>query len=266
MSMTRGRDAAYDLYLEGQNLFSVIERAHLEAALGKFREAAALAPDFARAWGHIAYCLAQIVVGGHERNREKAAKLLKEAEEIARKAVSLDARDYANFWDLAFVLLNQGQADEAYRTYEEALALFDCRTDKLDRRNDLLVEMAEAYVYAGDTDRAFELLNRAVHIPDWYRWIRAWAHFNRQEYKDAVAEISSMRKKCFDAGYVPDIQLLLAASHGYLGDVAEARAALDRLRKARPDWTLESELARNPFRDEKDRQHWEKGMRLAGFG
>lgn len=265
MSLKNTSDEAFALYLEGQQLFSVIDRKDLDAALAKFRAATSLSPDFARAWGHIAYCLAQIVVGGHERDRTRAKQLLEEAEGHARTAISLDAGDYANHWDLAFVLLNLGRGEEAYRAYEHALALFDRQTDKLDRRNDLLVEMAEAYVYAGNSDRAFELLDRAVRVPDWYRWIRAWAHFNRREYKETIAEITAMRKKCFDAGYVPDIQLLLAAAYAYIGDNALAQEALGRLRKARADWDLASELARNPFASEKDRLHWEEGMRRAGF-
>ncbi len=103
-----------------------------------------------------------------------------------------------------------------------ALDLFDRRTDMLERRNDLLVEVAEAHVYDGNTKRAFELLDRAVRVPDWYRWIRAWARFNARDYKAAVDEINKMHKCVGDAGYVPDIQLLLAASYSYLGNQKRA--------------------------------------------
>lgn len=265
MTLQNETPEAFDLYLEGQRLFSVIERKELETAAAKFRAAVKLSPDFARAWGHLAYCLAQIVVGGHATEKNEIVGLLDEAESYARKAVDLDPRDYANRWDLAFVLLNQGRPKEAFPVYEEALALFDQRTDKLDRRNDLLVEMAEAFVYGGDSKRAFELLDRAVRIPDWYRWIRAWACFNARDYRGAINEINAMHKKCFEQGYVPDIQLLLAASYAYAGDRKQAGDALGRLKKGRSDWTLSRELARNPFSNPDDRAHWEKGMRLAGF-
>ena len=256
---------AFDLYLEGQRLFSIIERKRLEQAAEKFREATVEAPNFARAWGHLAYCLAQIMVGGHAVQALEATSLLNEAEGYARKAVKLDPHDYANRWDLGFVLLNQGRTKEAFVEYDSALDLFDRRTDMLERRNDLLVEMAEAHIYDGNLKRAFELLDRAVRIPDWYRWIRAWACFNARDYRGAIDQINSMHKRCGEEGYVPDIQLLLAASHAHNGEPKLANEALARLKKGRPDWTLGRELARNPFTNEADREHWEAGMKRAGF-
>lgn len=265
MKNTGATPTAYELYLEGQKTLSIIERWQIEAAVDKFRRATEEAPNFARAWGHLAYALAQIAVGGHAKDAAEAESLLAEAESHARKAVELDPEDYANRWDLAFVLLNQGRHKEAFPEYDEALYLFDHRTDKLDRRNDLLVEMAEAYVYAGNTDRAFELLDRAVRVPDWYRWIRAWACFNARDYRGAIAQINAMHKTCGDAGYVPDIQLLLAAAYAYADEPKLAGDALGRLKQGRKDWTLARELQRNPFTNDADRAHWEEGMRRAGF-
>jgi tetratricopeptide (TPR) repeat protein len=256
---------AFDLYLEGQKLFSIIERPRLEAAAEKFREAARESPLFARAWGHLAYCLAQIAVAGHATSRAEATALLDEAEKHAEHAVFLDKTDYANRWDLAFIHLNQLKAPQALVEYNEALDLYDRYTDKLDRRHDLLVEMAEAYVYDGNTKRAFELLDRAIRIPDWYRWIRAWAHFNARDYESAINEINAMHKKPGDPDYVPDIQLLLAVCYAYAGKPKEASEALTRLRQGRSGWTLALELARNPFTNAADQKHWEDGMKKAGF-
>lgn len=265
MSLNNATPKAYELYLEGQGLFSIVERGHLEDAAAKFREAAKESPNFARAWGHLAYCLTQIVVAGHAHDQAEADALLGDAENHANEAVRLDQDDYANQWDLAFVLLNRGKSKQALAEYDKALDLFDKRTDKLDRRNDLLVEMAEAHVYDGNTQRAFELLDRAVRIPDWYRWIRAWACFNARDYQGAIDQIGAMHKACGDPGYVPDIQLLLAAAYAYAGEPKQAAEALARLKQGRNDWTLARELARNPFSKDADRRHWEEGMKKAGF-
>lgn len=267
MPITNASPKAYKLYLAGQQGFSIIQRRQLEASAAKFRKAVELSPKFARAWGHLAYSLAQIVVAGHARGAAEAKALLKEAEAHARKAVRLDQDDYANRWDLAFVLLNQGRHKPAIAEYDRALKLFDHRTDKLDRRNDLLVEMAEAHIYVGNTKRAFELLDRAVRIPDWYRWIRAWACYNTRDYKGAIAQIEAMHKKPGDPGYVPDIQLLLAAAYAQHGgsSTRRAMAAKTQLAKGRAGWTMARELARNPFTNAKDRKHWEEGMKKAGF-
>lgn len=264
--MARNADrGAFDIYLEGQKIFSIVERRHLEAAADKFRQAVKLAPDFARGWGYLSYALAQIAVAGHATSPDEAAALLRRAEGHAKKAVKLDREDYANRWDLAFIWLNQGRTDEALAEYERALDLFDNRTDMLNRRMDLLVEMAEAYVYAGDTKRAFALLDRAFKIPDWYRWIRAWASYNARDYKGAIRQIGIMRKKYGQPGYVPDIQLLLAVAQAQAGYGARANLAMRRLQEGRPDWTIERELARNPFRSDRDRRHWAEGMKKAGL-
>lgn len=255
---------AFDLYLEGQKMFSVIERKTLEACADKFRAATKKAPGFARAWGHLSYVLAQIVVGGHAEPKEAKA-LLSEAEGYAKKAVKLDGKDYANRWDLAFVWLNLGHMDKALAEYERALDLFDNHTDMLDRRMDLLVEMAEAFVYAGESERAFVLLDRAFRIPDWYRWIRAWACFNARDYDGAVQQIGAMRKGPGQERYVEDIQLLLAAAQAQGGQPTRAGLAMQRLAKGRPGWSVQRELARNPFRKKADRDHWAAAMKKAGF-
>ena len=265
MTINNATPNAFDLYLEGQQLFSIIEREKLEAAAEKFRDAAAESPDFARAYGYLAYCEAQIVVAGHAKDAAEASSLLESAEKNARTAVRLDCNDYANRWDLAFVLMHLGRAKEAMGEYDLALDLFDHRTDKLDRRNDLLVEMAEAHIFAGNAKRAEELLDRAVRIPDWYRWVRAWACFNLRDYRGAIDQINAMHKTVGDPGYVPDIQLLLAAAYAYADEPKLAADALARLKKWRPNWTLARELARNPFVNQADRDHWEEGMKRAKF-
>jgi adenylate cyclase len=263
MARTADR-GAFDLYLEGQKMFSVIERKTLEACADKFRAATKKAPSFARAWGHLAYVLTQIVVGGHADAKE-AKSLLSEAEGHAKKAVKLDGDDYANRWDLAFVWLNQGRIDEALAEYERALDLFDNKTDMLERRMDLLVEMAEAYVYAGESTRAFVLLDRAFRIPDWYRWIRGWACFNARDYDGTIQQLGAMRKQPGQERYVEDIQLLLAAAQAQGGMPSRAGLAVERLVRGRPGWTVKRELARNPFRKDADRKHWAEAMKKAGF-
>jgi len=255
---------AYQLYLEGQALFSIIERDELQAAIDKFDAAIGKSQQFARAWGYRAYCTAQIFVAGHAEDFELAS-LKADALKYAEKAVEYGDDDYANHWNLAFVLLNCGRDKEAMIEYEKALQLFDHETDKLDRRNDLMVDMAEACIYTGDTPRALHLLDRAIRIPDWYRWIRAWAEFNVENNPEAIKQINAMRKKPGEPGYVPDIQLLLAAAYACDNQTGAADEALARLKTLRPEWTLAKEMARNPFVESEDRLRWENGMKKAKF-
>src|SRR4051794_9993523 len=100
MPINNATPDAYKLYLEGQTLFSTIERDQLLAAVAKFEHATQLSPEFARAWGYWAYCLAQVFVSGHAEPNEFSS-LMATAEHHARLAVKFDDKDYANHWDLA---------------------------------------------------------------------------------------------------------------------------------------------------------------------
>ena len=162
-------------------LLSQESRERLEACRQKFHEASTVDPEFARAWGYLAYVTMRGVMLGWRPKMEAAL-----AEEYAKRAVMLDPDDYTNYWDLAFVHQCMGRIDLARQEYEKALQLNSNDAD-------LLAEVAEMHVYAGDPQRSIAELRRAMslnpEVPDWYRWNLAWAYFNARQYQAAVAEI-----------------------------------------------------------------------------
>jgi Flp pilus assembly protein TadD len=122
---------AYELYLQGSHIYSHETRERLEACRQKFLEASTVDPEFARAWGYLAYVTMRGIMLGWRPKIEAAL-----AEEYAKRAVTLDPDDYINYWDLAFVYQCMGRIDLARRQYEKALQLNSNDAD-------LLAEVAE---------------------------------------------------------------------------------------------------------------------------
>lgn len=266
--------AAFKAYLEGERLFTVVDRARMARCRRQFEKATGLDPAFARAWGWRAYATVRSVLAGWLPEAQMQA-----AGAWAEEATRLDPDDYATWWDLAFYHLNTGDFRAARRHYERALRLYDRETDLLDRKPGLLAEMGEAYVHMGEAGRGIALLERAMRVPDWYKWNLGWAHFLTGAYDKAIAAYESMRARPGDRGYVPEVALFLAAAYERKAAqarrrrdaAAEAEArraaerALGRFRRAQPDVTLQDALRhRSRFQDARAAERWRAA--LAGLG
>jgi tetratricopeptide (TPR) repeat protein len=263
---------AFRLYLQGENLFSVVLKDDMKRSRGKFRQATELDPEFARAWGWRSYVHVRSIL--LEWLPESA---MADAKEWASTAVKLDPLDYATHWDLGFYHLNNRDFGKAKKCYAKGVDLYDKKTDRLDRKPGILAEAAEGFLHAGDPATAISLLERAMRIPDWYRWNLGWAYYQAQRYDEALAMLSSMRSKPGDRAYVPETQLFLAAAYyrksmsfGAEGDATPARMhlgqALDEIHRFRaqyPDFQLNDAVAhRSRFQHKSDEDHWAEPLRV----
>ena len=110
-----------------------------------------------------------------------------------------------------------------------------------------------------------ELLDRAVRVPDWYRWIRAWACFNARDYRGAIRpdqrHAQDLRGRGLCAGYPASAR----------GGLCLCRRAETGGRCAGPAGSRAQRLdpgtraAAQSFTNDADRAHWREGMRRAGF-
>jgi TolB-like protein/class 3 adenylate cyclase/cytochrome c-type biogenesis protein CcmH/NrfG len=241
---------AYEAYLRGAYLYSIESEAALARCREQFERAIRLDPSFARAWGYLAYIAIQRWIAGWADE-----SVLQEAEEHARLAVSLDATDYANHWDLAMVYLNTRRFDQAMESYARAAHLNPNDAD-------LLAEMADAQVFAGESAVALHQLQEAMRRnpfhPDWYRWVLSWALFNLDRSEEALAELQRMNRP------PQHTELLRAALHAVLGDQAAAGKALASFVAYRP-WSIAKERARITFRHARDEQRWLAALEAAGL-
>lgn len=274
MRGTTNREA-FSAYLQGERLFSVIDEDRMRQSRAMFDRATTLDANFARAWGWRSYTTVRSVMAGWLGESE-----LPNAGEWARRAVALDPDDHATHWDLAFYHLNAGDAAQALPTYRTALELYDNHTDMLDRKPGLLAEMAEALLHFGRIDEALELLNRAMRIPDWYKWNLGWIQFHAERFDESIKAYRAMRLKPGDESYVMEVQLFLAAAHimkaaaaGEAGDTKAAAKAQTQaeegaraFRQAVPGYSLEqAKKRRHRFHDSAQEGRWLDALRRLGF-
>jgi adenylate cyclase len=263
---------AFRVYLEGERLFSVVARESMEQSRHRFRHASELDPKFARAWGWRSYCHVRSVLRGWLPEAELA-----HAGQWAERAVELDPLDYATHWDLGFHRLNTRRFEEAKRSYEQGINLYDNGTDFLDRKPGLLAEAAEAYLHSGDAATAIALLERAMRIPDWYRWNLGWAYYQAKRYDEALGMLLSMRSRPGDRAYVPETALFIAAayyrkamalnSEGHMDMAAThmdlANDEIRRFKVEHPNFRLEDAVAhRSRFQNKDDEDHWAEALRI----
>ncbi|MEA2782623.1 MAG: hypothetical protein QOK29_4167 [Rhodospirillaceae bacterium] len=262
---------AFQHYLDGERLFSVVSKSDMKKSRDKFRLATEIDPKFARAWGWRSYAHVRSVL-----RKWLPERAMTDAREWAERAVTLAPLDYATHWDLGFYHLNAKEFGDATDRYERGIELFDNGTDQLDRKPGILAEAAEAYIHTGNSERAIELLERAVRIPDWYRWNLGWAYYQAKRYDEALAVLRSIRSRPGDRSYVPEIALFIIAANyrkamssraeGHREAAAahmdSAVAAMQIFREENPDFALEDAVAhRSRFQSKADEDHWIEPLR-----
>jgi len=242
---------AYGLYQRGVELYSNETEARLKASRAMFERALEADPQFARAWGYLAYTLVQGWIGGWD-----GEEALERAKALAVKAVALDPGDCHPHWILGFVRLHLRLFAKALEAYRRAIALNRCD-------GNLLAEYAEALFYSGNHRRGIAQVREAIrlnpHGPEWYRWDLAWGHYLMGAYGRAFAELEALLDPH------NDVRLLRAATAARLGRGAMAAAEMRRFRACRPDWTVAAERRSVPFRYDHDAENWIAGVRLAGL-
>jgi tetratricopeptide (TPR) repeat protein len=127
--------------------------------------------------------------------------------------------------------------------------------------------MALLIAYSGDWERGVALLQRLMdlnrHHPGWYYFPLVRDHFRKGEY-EASLEVT----KKINMPQLHWTQLNIAAAAGMLGRQAEARTAIELLRKYNPiflDLNNVREVLENLFPDEELRERFLQGLQKAGL-
>jgi len=265
---------AFKCYLDGERCYDGRDPHKMEESQKCFSEAIKHDKSFARAHGYLAYVQATIAA-----NRESAVDkaLLTKAKKSANKAVSLDAEDYCNHWDLAYCRLYSGDTKGCLKSYETALELYEDRTEKLNQRSDFIADMGDSLIYLGEHLRAIEMLERALRKPDWFYWSLAFAHYCAKDYDAALKVLGQLYRKPGDPRYPVGIELVKAATHVRLAErhpkgsteavkhMQLAQSSMSLFMSKTPKWTSKLEKERMPFVNAKDSQHWTEALEKAGL-
>jgi adenylate cyclase len=235
-----------------------LERRKYEEAGHLIDQALALEPDNAVALAWAAFW--QVLYFGQGWTQDLAVACAI-AQNRARAALELGADD-------AEILSICGHARSFLsRDYDAALHYFD-RAQRLDPTlESAWLWSALTYCYCGKPGIALERLQRyrdLAPIAVYYSWtqnICSVAYTFAGDYENAVKSGRRVVKMSptFVNGYKP-----LIASLGHLGRGEEAKPYVDKLLALEPNFTVERFGQVYPIKYDCDREHYMKGLRLAG--
>ena len=245
------RCKAYDHYLLGRAAWFQYTREANREAMAHFEKAIALEPNYARAYGYLAYTMVQARMFGWDMSPGLIAK----ACEFAQRAVTLGPTDYDNHWSLGGAYLYNREFDKAVGSYERALHINPGSPG-------LLADWAEALLLLGRVDEAVDLAERAISRnpvqPDWFFWNLGTALYHRGEYDKALAALSRI-------GAPPHLlRRHLAAIYVRLGRREDAAAMVRDFMRDDPSYTLEREKVW-PYREASMMKEFLEDLRAAGF-
>jgi tetratricopeptide (TPR) repeat protein len=183
------------------------------------------------------------------------AGLLDTAVRLAERAVEMDPADGRGHREL-------GVAQLYGRRFDESLMALAAAEHSSPRHADVLADYADTLLHASDPMEGVERIEAAIALnpicPDDYWWTAGGAYYLVENYAKSVDSLSRMTDQR-PAGR------LMAASLAMLGERIEARRYVRRVKEEHPDFRVDAWLSIVPFRDPRRRDHYEEGLRLAGF-
>ena len=243
---------AYGLVLRGQDLSLQYRRDANLHARRLFEEAAAMDPDFGRSYAGMSKTYNH---AWRYRWTESPEMALDKAVELATDAIKRDTLDARGHSELGYACLYKKQHDASITAYERAIGLNPNDAD-------ILAEMGDSLTSSDNPTRAIEVLKRAIRLnplyPDWYLWNLGEAHFNLCQYEQAIEIFRKMHDQS-------EAHRLLAASHGLLGQLEEARRHASQVLAVHPEFSLEHWRTVPPYKNPEQLERLVEGLKIAGL-
>lgn len=199
--------------------FNPDEHRRLRAA---FERALTREPGHAQGWA----CLAFLYEQEHSQRLNPLPNPLQRSAEAANRAVELDSTNQHACRALAVLRFFERDLKSLRVAAERVVAL-----NPLNTTNIAYVGLMLAY--AGDWERGLEIIERArdlnPHLPGWVHVVVATYHYRQGAFDKALVE--AKRSNLSQFIWTP---LSVAVAAGQLGLVADARAALDAIRRHHP--------------------------------
>ncbi len=248
---------AYDYYLRGLTAVHQWTETGSNEALGHFRKAIELDPNFAAAYGMAARCYSQRKVSNWIKDRKREVA---EAERLALRAAELGRDDAIALatagMALAYVV---GALDDGNALVERSLALNP--------------NLASAWMFSGwikvwlgEPELAIEHAARAMRLspqdPQMFNMltVTAMAQFFAGRYREAATSAEAAIR--LQPNSLHSV-LVAAASNGLQGLTTEAARAAARLRQIAPDLRIADLKDLFPIRQADSLERWLLGLRKA---
>ncbi|MCL6284152.1 tetratricopeptide repeat protein [Ruegeria sp. 2012CJ41-6] len=243
---------AYDMFLKGMVHWEKFTTEDNLLARDAFLRATEIDPGFAKAYAMATWTFITDVWEGRSENPDAD---LQDASRLANKALSADQNEPYAHWAMGAFHLFQREHELSTEAYKRAVELNPNGAD-------FLVYLGWALSYRGRTDEALGYMETAVELnpfhPGWYLWDIALAHFVAGNYQNSIDLLNERNPK------TTGTYELLALSHAMLGNDTQARAAMERVLKVKPDLSVARVRQLEPFEHEEDLNHYLEAMRKAG--
>ena len=247
---------AYDFFLRGREQFWTIAKEGIAQAKAMLTRSIELDSGFAPAYALLARTHVQAYANGWH---EAVERPLEKAIEFARRAVALDDFHPPAHSAMGSTSLWIRQYDRAIAAYEKALTLDP--NSAFDH-----TALGGVYHYTGRSEEAIDWINRGMRLDPHYHNINLYflarAHFQLGRYETAIELLKRrlIRKPDSDISRV-----LLAACHGHLGRVEEAKAEWAQALQVNPEYSLAHRRQVLPYKDPADFEKMVDGLRKAGL-
>jgi DNA-binding SARP family transcriptional activator len=246
-----GARLAYRFTLEAQRLLNAIDLPSIRRARSLLKSAQTVAPDFVPTVAALArsHVMEWLVRASHD------VAPLENAEQFAKQAIAISPDDHRGYHELGLVRVYRRRLDDGFECLYRAASL--CPEDK-----SVSADLADALVFNGQSREALALLDDLVRSfdpgGDYIRWVLAGAHFAREDYAAALAQVKQMNKPA--AAF-----RISAASRALMGDVVGARRVMKASMNFNPNFNLRAWMAIAPCRNPDFVQRYTEGLRIAGF-
>jgi TolB-like protein len=248
---------AWDLLMRGLSHYWRVTRQDNLVAQALLEKAIAIDSGYGQALGVLA---ASYAFSAH-MGWVDMATAMPTAERAAQAAIRADNEDPWAHHALGYVYLLERRFDDSLAEYELALRL-----------NPNFAQAQGFYSlslsYSGHWQKAVQAAERALLLSPRdpfsavYNGIAAYAQFVGRNYEEAMnLSHESVRQR----GDFVGAYRVLAAAAGMAGEAEVAAAAVQELRRAQPNVSLEWIASQMPIKNDADREHYLEGLRCAGL-
>jgi adenylate cyclase len=252
---------AYEYCVRGADIlasyWSTVKVADLYESRRLLERSLAIDPGYARAYASLS--TTWIIAWRNRLDKDHLnPAALDEAHRMANKAVQLNPNLPQGHASLGVVLAWKRQHDASVAEFEKAVALNPNFTDW---------RMAIALVYAGQGERAVEVLKSHMRLDPFYvplapHWL-GLAYYTLARYSAALAALNECALRAPNYGAV---HLWLAATHARIGQMDAAHAEAAKVLALDPGFTIER-VAKSTiaFKHKEVEEDCFEAMRLAGL-
>lgn len=247
---------AYDSFQEGQKLSKNHTLENNKLARESYRKAIELDPEYGRAYGALAYLLAQAFRRGWE---DAPRETLDRALVLAKEGVNLDSTIPQTHWTLGYVYLMRQEFDKAERAASQAIFVAPSYADGYGL-------LALINNNMGQPEKAIKYAKKGMRLNPYYTWDYLYnlgrAYYTLGRYEDATSALEKARER--NENVIP-IRLFLAATYVKSGRQDDAEWEAEQVQMLNPSETITHTKQSIPTLNSELKKSFLEDLRKAGL-